>query len=183
MDKIIPFAAWTLEQREEAAVILHFAFARMENELRDMGACRKMVAEFHEEPERVAFALMRDGVFAGWIGAIPAYSNAWELHPLAVTPRLQRQGVGSRLLQFLEAEAAKARVGVIWLGSDDEYGGTNLYGADLFSDIAGAITNIEPTGGHPFTFYKKHGYAVTGVLPDANGPGKPDIFMAKKIGG
>ncbi len=30
-------------------------------------------------------------------------------------------------------------------------------------------------------FYQKVGYTVVGVVPDANGLGKPDILMAKRI--
>lgn len=183
MDKIIPFSAWTAEHREEAANILHSAFAHAGNDWQKIEECRKTVAEFNYDPERVAFALLRNNEFAGWVGAIPAYANAWELHPLAVTPESQKQGIGSLLLQYMETEAVNRGVGVIWFGADDEYGGTNLYGADLFKDITGAIANIKPVSGHPFTFYQKHGYAVTGVIPDANGPGKPDIFMAKRLGG
>jgi hypothetical protein len=26
------------------------------------------------------------------------------------------------------------------------------------------------------------GFVVVGVLPDANGPGKPDMLMAKRVG-
>ena len=32
---------------------------------------------------------------------------------------------------------------------------------------------------HPFLFYRRLGYVVTGIMPDANGPGKPDIYMSK----
>ena len=35
---------------------------------------------------------------------------------------------------------------------------------------------------HPFLFYEKLGYVVTGVMPDANGRGLPDIYMSKSIG-
>jgi aminoglycoside 6'-N-acetyltransferase I len=34
---------------------------------------------------------------------------------------------------------------------------------------------------HPYEFYKKVGFTIVGVLPDANGFGKPDIFMAKRV--
>jgi aminoglycoside 6'-N-acetyltransferase I len=29
--------------------------------------------------------------------------------------------------------------------------------------------------------YQKCGFLIVGVMPDANGPGKPDILMAKRI--
>lgn len=35
---------------------------------------------------------------------------------------------------------------------------------------------------HPFLFYRKLGYVVTGVMPDANGRGRPDIYMSKRLG-
>ncbi len=33
----------------------------------------------------------------------------------------------------------------------------------------------------PLPFYLGMGYVITGVLPDANGPGTPDIFMSKSL--
>ncbi len=43
---------------------------------------------------------------------------------------------------------------------------------------AAAIRN---PGGHPYEFYQKLGYVIVGVVPDANGFGKPDIYMAKSL--
>ena len=35
---------------------------------------------------------------------------------------------------------------------------------------------------HPYEFYLRVGFRIAGVLPDANGRGKPDIFLAKRVG-
>jgi hypothetical protein len=36
-------------------------------------------------------------------------------------------------------------------------------------------------GEHPGEFYLRLGFRIVGVLPDANGRGKPDIFVAKSL--
>jgi aminoglycoside 6'-N-acetyltransferase I len=34
---------------------------------------------------------------------------------------------------------------------------------------------------HPYEFYQKLGFIIAGVMPDANGRGKPDIFLSKRV--
>ena len=53
---------------------------------------------------------------------------------------------------------------------------TDLYPAPL-SHVA-SIKNLRD---HPYEFYQKVGFVIVGVMPDANGWGKPDIFMAKRV--
>jgi hypothetical protein len=84
-------------------------------------------------------------------------------------------------LPAIEREVSARNGVMVYLGSDDETGRTSLYGVDLYNDTFGKLSNIQNVGGHPFTFYEKMGYKIVGVFPDANGTGKPDIWMAKRI--
>ena len=68
------------------------------------------------------------------------------------------------------------------LGTDDNTGMTSLSGVDLYSEIPRHLAEVRDLGrGHPFGFYLKLGFVITGVMPDANGPGRPDIYMSKRI--
>lgn len=133
--------------------------------------------------ERISrVALDEHGDAIGWVGAIAEYDgNVWELHPLVVRPNLQRGGIGRALVADLE-EQVRQRGGVtISLGTDDQTGQTSLGGVDLYPNVWEHIAAIRNLSGHPYEFYQKLGFVITGVLPDANGPGKPDIFMAKRV--
>ncbi len=118
----------------------------------------------------------------GWIGGIREYDgHAWELHPLVVHPDHQGQGVGRALVADLERLVSELGGTTIYLGTDDEDNMTSLSDKDLYPNVFEHITNIENLRGHPFSFYQKLGFAIVGVIPDANGPGKPDIIMAKRV--
>jgi aminoglycoside 6'-N-acetyltransferase I len=129
-------------------------------------------------------AVDEQGSLLGIIGGIPQYDgHVWELHPLAVQPRLQGQGIGRALVHDFETQVRQRGGVTILLGSDDEDGMTSLAGADLYDNPWEKIRAIQNLRGHPYTFYQKVGYTIVGVIPDANGPGKPDILMAKRVGG
>lgn len=136
------------------------------------------------QEERVALAAVEEGRVCAFAGAIPQYGHTgWELHPLAVRPDRQRQGIGAALLTALEQEVARRGAVTLYAGADDEDGRTSLYGVDLYDDLAGKVRDIRNLGEHPYTFYEKQGYRIVGVIPDANGWGKPDIWMAKRLTG
>lgn len=99
-----------------------------------------------------------------------------------MAPDCQRRGIGSALMAALEARARSEGVLTLFLGSDDDYGGTNLFGRALWPGVASHITGVETTArGHAMSFYLRHGYEIVGLLPDVNGAGRPDIMLAKRL--
>lgn len=135
------------------------------------------------ESERICrVAVNEQGNLLGAIGGIPSYDgNVWELHPLAVQPSLQGQGIGKALVEDLEEQVRLQGGLTITLGSDDEDSMTSLSNVDLYENLWEKIRDIRNLKNHPFTFYQKMGYVITGVVPDANGRGKPDILMGKRL--
>jgi aminoglycoside 6'-N-acetyltransferase I len=136
------------------------------------------------DPERLSrVAVATSGAALGWIGGLPHYrGRTWELHPLVVRRDRQRQGIGRALVHDLEERVRERGAITIWLGTDDVDAQTSLAGVDLYPDVLGHGARIRNLRGHPYEFYQKLGYVVVGVLPDANGRGRPDIFMAKRVG-
>jgi aminoglycoside 6'-N-acetyltransferase I len=141
--------------------------------------------EVHEmlESERICRAAVdKQGNLLGIIGGIPGYDgHVWELHPLAVQPSRQGQGIGRALVEDFEEQVRSRGALTITLGSDDEDSMTSLVDVDLFENLWEKIRDIRNLKNHPYEFYQKMGYVITGVVPDANGIGKPDILMAKRI--
>jgi aminoglycoside 6'-N-acetyltransferase I len=145
----------------------------------------KGLEEVHEmlESERICrVAINEHRNLLGIIGGIPGYDgNVWELHPLAVQPSLQGQGIGRALVADFEEQVRSKGGLTITLGSDDENQMTSLSNVDLYENLWEKIRDIRNYKHHPFEFYQKMGYVITGVVPDANGRGKPDILMGKRL--
>jgi len=142
----------------------------------------KEVNEMLESERICRVGIDEKGNLLGIIGGIPGYDgHVWELHPLAVQPSMQGQGIGRGLVEDLEEQVRSRGALTITLGSDDEDGMTSLATVDLYENLWEKIRDIRNVKHHPFEFYQKMGYFITGVVPDANGIGKPDILMAKRI--
>jgi aminoglycoside 6'-N-acetyltransferase I len=149
--------------------------------------------ETHEGAKRPLMQLSEAGCIArvalgeshepiGLIGGLPGYhGHVFELHPLVVHPDWRKRGIGRALVADLEHEAARRGASTLWLGTDDENNRTSLGGVNLYPDVLAKLAAIRNLRGHPFEFYRKAGFEIVGALPDANGPGKPDIFMAKRL--
>lgn len=122
-----------------------------------------------------------DGHLLGFTGAIPQYRHGWELHPLIVHPGARGRGIGRRLVAALEDGLRARGCFLVYLGSDDERGATTLGDTDLWDDPLGALSKAVSTNGHAIGFYRHVGFVPLGVFPDANGFGKPDIWLGKRL--
>ena len=139
------------------------------------------VPDSFEEGRISRIARDENEVILGWIGGQPTYGAVWELHPMVVRTDQQRRGIGRLLVADLE-QIVRERGGLtLMLGTDDEDGMTSLSGVDLYDNLWHHIAHIQNLKGHPYEFYQKLGYTIIGVVPDANGLGKPDILMAKRL--
>ena len=180
---IVPFATLTPDQLKAAARILIDSLAHVHGAWKTMDEADEEICSRLADPEWTGFAALDAGAVLGWIGYITTYSHAWELHPLVVAPAYQRRGIGSLLIRTLEDAAREAGAISLYLGSDDDFDGTTAFSADLYGDIPSAIAGLGLTVGspHPLEFYRRAGFTVVGFIPDANGPGRPDIWFAKRL--
>lgn len=149
----------------------------------DLEAALEEVHDCLKEGRICLAAKDADNVLHGWIGGRHSYARVWELHPLVVHPRSQRRGLGRRLVAALEAEVSRRGALTMLLGTDDQSALTTLSGVDLYVDTWAHVESIRNLKGHPYEFYQRCGYRIVGVVPDANGHGRPDILMAKRLTG
>jgi aminoglycoside 6'-N-acetyltransferase I len=147
----------------------------------DLAAARSEVRAALEPGKLCRAARGADGTVLGWIGGRQSYARVWELHPLVVIPSAQRRGIGRALVADLEALVRQRGGLTILLGSDDEDDMTTLSGVDLYPDVWVHVARIRNLRRHPYEFYQNCGFVIVGVVPDANGLGRPDILMAKRV--
>lgn len=142
----------------------------------------KEVHEMLQSGKICRVALDEWGNLLGIVGGISGYDgNVWELHPLAVQPSMQGKGIGRTLVVDFEEQVRLEGGLSVTLGSDDQDNMTSLSNVDLYENLWEKVRDIRNLKNHPFEFYQKMGYVITGIVPDANGVGKPDILMSKRV--
>jgi len=57
---------------------------------------------------------------------------------------------------------------------------TSFRNENLYVDLPKMINEFDSMN-HQSAFYIKLGFKIIGVMPNANGVGKPDIFLAKSL--
>jgi aminoglycoside 6'-N-acetyltransferase I len=180
--RILDLSADRPDLVDAAARLLYDAFGGRTRGWPDINSARQEVVESLTDGKISRVALDESGAVIGWIGSMPSYGgNVWEIHPLVVGTGSRQRGVGRALVQDLEEIVRRRGAVTLWAGSDDEECETSLGGVDLYADLPAAIRGIRNLKGHPYEFYLRLGFAIVGVMPDANGPGKPDIFLAKRV--
>ncbi len=166
---------------QAAAVLVDGFRAHWPDAWPDLAAAREEVQEALAPGRVCRVAYDTDGVVLGWIAGYHSYARVWELHPLVVRPDRQGHGIGRALVADFEARVRERGGLTILLGTDDEDSMTTLSNVDLYPDVCAHLGRVRNLRGHPYEFYQKCGFVIVGVVPDANGLGKPDILMAKRV--
>lgn len=181
--EIVELVAVDVGAVEQTAALLVAGFREQApNAWPDLATAREEVRESFAPGRLSLIARAERGAILGWIGGIEQYDgHVWELHPLVVDPSQQGRGIGRALVVALEARVRERGGLTLMLGTDDEIGQTSLAGADLYPDVWSHLATIRNLRRHPYGFYQRLGFVIIGVIPDANGFGKPDILMAKSL--
>lgn len=166
----------------QAATLLWESFRDRANAWADFDSALQEVRNSLGSDRLSYIAIDRQGQVLGWIGGIEQYGGrVWELHPLVVRAGDRGRGIGRSLVRHLENSVRERDAITLWVGTDDDLGQTSLSGVDLYPNIAEKIASIQNRQRHSYEFYQKCGFIIVGLMPDANGLGKPDIFMAKRV--
>lgn len=131
---------------------------------------------------KIVLAAVIDEHLVGFIGAIPLYANTgWELYPLLVSKAYHFQGIATLLIEKLEKEVANRGGHTLFLGIEsvdaiDVFNNAVLEEADVFKK-----ESIKDLSKHPYEFYKKLGYTVISLDPEASILGKNRLWLAKRL--
>jgi len=139
------------------------------------------VVQFAPE-DRSLVARDSEGAPIGWVRMehFKKQSSA-EIKLVAVHPTRRRQGVGRTLVMASEERMRVIGCVTMLATVGDTRGRTNLYGMDVTEDAPRLLANFACHADHPAGFFLKIGYRLVGLLPDAYGPGKHDLTLARRI--
>lgn len=123
-----------------------------------------------------------DGQPIGWLRAEHFKRQASaEIKLVAVHPSRRRQRVGQTLVRAAEERMRAVGCVTMLATVGDTRGRTNLYGVDVTADAPRLLAAFHCHADHPAGFFLRVGYRLVGVLPDAYGPGKHDLTLARRI--
>jgi aminoglycoside 6'-N-acetyltransferase I len=171
------------ETKKQAANILYITFNEINGNLwlKNENSAIDVVEECIKG-SNICIGIKLENKLIGWGGLRPMYEKTWELHPIVIKKEFQGKKYGKLLISEIEKTAYKNGIIGIVAGSDDETNSTSLSKKEINGDnIFEEIKNIKNYKNHPYEFYKKCGYNIIGIIPNANGQNKPDIWLWKDI--
>ena len=167
----------------QAAEILYITFTGADRNqwLKNQKEAFDEVKECIEKPN-ICIGIKAGEELIGWTGIRPMYEKTWELHPMVIKKEYQGKSYGRLLLKEIERIAQLNGIMGLVAGSDDETNSTSLSEKEINGEnIFDEIRNVRNYRNHPFAFYQKCGYTIVGLIPNANGQNKPDIWLWKDI--
>jgi len=163
------------------ASLLHLGFAGISPAWPDLTSAHAEVLA-HSTASNISLVATIDQSVIGWVAANPQYhGHAWELHPLVVAPAYRRRGVARTLVEQLIFQLRGRGASTVFVWCDDEIGSTSLAHTTLYPEPIHYTAHFHASPPHASLFYCSVGFALCGVLPDANGIGKPDILFARRV--
>jgi aminoglycoside 6'-N-acetyltransferase I len=180
----IPIDAKDSELIDELADLTYVAFKAHAPDWRPTAADARQRVLGASVPDRINRVLLSaEAKPIGWIGVTPIHhGRIWEIHPVAVSHAEQGKGYGRALVNEIEHLARAHGVLGLLVGTSDETGATPLYGVDLYRNPCDVLDKLTGAEKHAVTFWKKVGFTIVGVVPDAEGCGEPAITLAKHVG-
>jgi aminoglycoside 6'-N-acetyltransferase I len=178
---IVPLASLDAAALEQLAqVTLASALTHTALWLTDLDAAREELADALV-PGKTALALLDGDAAIAWVAAAPDWGRSWELHPLIVAVDHQRRGHGLRLVREIEDIARATDALTMLVGTSDTVEATSLSNVDLYEHPGSRLDGMTVRTPHAVEFWRRAGYTIVGVLPDAEGPGLPSIQLSRRL--
>lgn len=177
-------------QLQEAATLAFAAMEPVSSAWPTFDACLgDLLDATRREDSLLLAAATPDGRLCGLLSAFPAYvGQILRLDLIAVAPDLQRRGVGSALLGSLQIAARARGFHSVLTSYPDEAGRTPLAGRNLYPSPLASLSEFDRTAADsplsadsPLAFFLRSGFALTGVVPDAHGAGRPELLLARRL--
>jgi ribosomal protein S18 acetylase RimI-like enzyme len=160
-----PDQAWVIRamRREDREAVLQLVRESGVFSPEEIGVAIELIDIWLTRPEQkdyFIYAAVCGGGAAGYVcfGPTPATGAAWDIYWIAVAPRLQRRGLGGRLLRFAESEIIRkgGRILIIETSSTAAYGRAR-------------------------DFYEKNGYIIEARIRDFYRPGDDRLIYIKRM--
>jgi aminoglycoside 6'-N-acetyltransferase I len=179
--RIVTLNETDLEHIETIASFLFDCFRKYSPEwVPNHDACLQEVRDSFEPGKRSRVCLDENDCAVGWIGAIED-EDVWEIHPIAVAPNSQRNGLGYRLVEDICTMARESGAVAVCAGTSDEVNATSFSQVDLYNGVSDALKDFTVPPDHAINFWLRAGFSIVGVEPDGEGLGKPSIHFSKRI--